>query len=355
MSAYNHWYRVAKTHRMPWLYRSFPAYEPCSYWLFCGKGSATWGSLCIVATLYAWGYNYSMHDMSVTQLIHMCVHMNMCIHMNISYEYTYRCVTCLIHMCARMTWCHAHVCVCMWYIRLTNVCVYSYDLFICIHMYVYAGDMFVTHMYVYSYDMFICIQTTCAWFGSSICVYTWICVCTRTYHMSTHTCAWLFSFICSYVFICVHTYGSVCVTCRFDMCDVTTSYVWHGTRIREACLIPMCDMTHSYAWRDDLLFATWHLLCAIKMSRTNKDVPHRDIFIRWRRCVAQRHLHRDKVPHLLRDIKMSCTNKDVAVSHSEGVTPCRARIKARCRLRLGVWGSGIWGDELSVPRCVRVE
>ena len=30
-------YRVAKTHRMPYLYRSFSAKEPCDEWRFCGK------------------------------------------------------------------------------------------------------------------------------------------------------------------------------------------------------------------------------------------------------------------------------------------------------------------------------
>jgi len=35
------WYRVAKTHRIPYLYRSFSAKEPYIQWLFCGKWSAT--------------------------------------------------------------------------------------------------------------------------------------------------------------------------------------------------------------------------------------------------------------------------------------------------------------------------
>ena len=30
-------YRVAKTHRMPYLHRSFSAKEPYNYWLFCEK------------------------------------------------------------------------------------------------------------------------------------------------------------------------------------------------------------------------------------------------------------------------------------------------------------------------------
>jgi len=34
-------YRVAKTHRMPYLYRSFSAKEPYNLWLFCEKGPAT--------------------------------------------------------------------------------------------------------------------------------------------------------------------------------------------------------------------------------------------------------------------------------------------------------------------------
>ena len=31
------WFRVAKTHRMPYLYRSFSAQEPYDEWLFCEK------------------------------------------------------------------------------------------------------------------------------------------------------------------------------------------------------------------------------------------------------------------------------------------------------------------------------
>ena len=31
------WYRIAKTHKMPWIYRSFSAKEPYDYWLFCGN------------------------------------------------------------------------------------------------------------------------------------------------------------------------------------------------------------------------------------------------------------------------------------------------------------------------------
>jgi len=45
-------YRVAKMHRMPYLYRSLPAKEPCTSWLFCGKRPATQGILCIFATMY---------------------------------------------------------------------------------------------------------------------------------------------------------------------------------------------------------------------------------------------------------------------------------------------------------------
>jgi len=44
-------YRVAKTQRMPYLYRSFFAKEPSYYWLFCGKWPATWGILWVFATL----------------------------------------------------------------------------------------------------------------------------------------------------------------------------------------------------------------------------------------------------------------------------------------------------------------
>jgi len=43
-------YRVAKMHRLPYLYRSFSAKEPCNWWFCCGKRPATYGILCIFAT-----------------------------------------------------------------------------------------------------------------------------------------------------------------------------------------------------------------------------------------------------------------------------------------------------------------
>ena len=36
------WYRVARTHRMPYIYRSFPAKEAFISWLFCGNRPATY-------------------------------------------------------------------------------------------------------------------------------------------------------------------------------------------------------------------------------------------------------------------------------------------------------------------------
>jgi len=45
-------YRVAKTHRIPYLYRSFFAKVTWIWWLFCGKLSATCGILRVFATLY---------------------------------------------------------------------------------------------------------------------------------------------------------------------------------------------------------------------------------------------------------------------------------------------------------------
>ena len=45
-------YSVAKTHRMPYLYRSFiSAKEPYNWWLFCEKWPATSGILWVFATL----------------------------------------------------------------------------------------------------------------------------------------------------------------------------------------------------------------------------------------------------------------------------------------------------------------
>ena len=44
-------YRVANTHRMPYLYRSFSAKERYNQWLFCGKQPTTSGILWVFATL----------------------------------------------------------------------------------------------------------------------------------------------------------------------------------------------------------------------------------------------------------------------------------------------------------------
>jgi len=45
-------YRVAKMHRMLYLYRLFCAKEPYNSWLICEKRSAAQGILCTFATLY---------------------------------------------------------------------------------------------------------------------------------------------------------------------------------------------------------------------------------------------------------------------------------------------------------------
>ena len=45
-------YRVAKTYRIPYLYRSFSAKVTYIWWLFCGKWSATQGIRWVFATLY---------------------------------------------------------------------------------------------------------------------------------------------------------------------------------------------------------------------------------------------------------------------------------------------------------------
>ena len=44
-------YRVAKTHRMPYLYKSFSTKQPCTLWLFCRKRPATSGIPCIFAAV----------------------------------------------------------------------------------------------------------------------------------------------------------------------------------------------------------------------------------------------------------------------------------------------------------------
>jgi len=45
-------YRVAKTHRMPYLCKSFSVKQPDIQWLFCKKRPATEGIVCVFATLY---------------------------------------------------------------------------------------------------------------------------------------------------------------------------------------------------------------------------------------------------------------------------------------------------------------
>jgi len=46
------YYRVAKMHRTPYLYRCPSAKETYNSWLFSAKRPATLGILCILATLY---------------------------------------------------------------------------------------------------------------------------------------------------------------------------------------------------------------------------------------------------------------------------------------------------------------
>jgi len=55
---YIYMYRVAKTHRMPSVYRSFSAKESYIWWPFCEKRPSTQVILCIFATLYASSHIY---------------------------------------------------------------------------------------------------------------------------------------------------------------------------------------------------------------------------------------------------------------------------------------------------------
>jgi len=58
-------YRVAKTHRIPYLCRSFSEKETYNEWLFCGKKPTSYGILRVFATLYtvhlARNYRAVMH------------------------------------------------------------------------------------------------------------------------------------------------------------------------------------------------------------------------------------------------------------------------------------------------------
>jgi len=76
-------YRVAKTHTMPHLYWSFVVKDPYDWWLFCREWPATWGILCVVATLYLIQLILSVGGVVVYSQItvrYICVYV---------YEYTY--------------------------------------------------------------------------------------------------------------------------------------------------------------------------------------------------------------------------------------------------------------------------
>jgi len=68
------WYRVAKTHRMPYLYRSFSAKEPYNQWLICEKWPATWGILSVFATLYIDTYTWEVSPLFSYTHTHIHTH-----------------------------------------------------------------------------------------------------------------------------------------------------------------------------------------------------------------------------------------------------------------------------------------
>ena len=64
-------YRLAKTHTMRRVYKSFSAQEPYDSWLFCGKRPAIGGTLCIFATL-EWT-QFSASENIFPHHLHLCL------------------------------------------------------------------------------------------------------------------------------------------------------------------------------------------------------------------------------------------------------------------------------------------
>ena len=61
------------------------------------------------------------------------------------------------------------------------------------------------------------------------------------------------------------------------VCDMTHSYVWHGSFIWVTWLIRMCDMAHSYLWHDPFICVTWLIYMC--------DMTHLYVKYDWFICV----------------------------------------------------------------------
>jgi len=142
------------------------------------------------------------------------------------------CVTWLMHLCDES--CHTcicvirldmHICDITYAISLMHRCdltysTVSHDLFMCVTWLIHVSDM--NHPSV-QYASCICVT-------SLICVTGLVRMCDMT-----HSYLWHGSFIC----------------------DMTHSYSWHDSFIRVTWLIHTCDMTHLYAWHDCFICVTW--------------------------------------------------------------------------------------------------
>jgi len=150
--------RVANTHRMPYLYMSFSAKEPCIQWLFCEKRSVTQGILCMYATLHL-THLYVQHDSLIflieepssmpgmsdrTWLIRLCD----TTHAYVRHD-SFICAKWLIHMCD-MT--HSLCDMTHSYVRHDSFIV-RHDSSICATWLIHMCDM--THSCV-RHDSFIC-------------------------------------------------------------------------------------------------------------------------------------------------------------------------------------------------------
>ena len=79
---------MAKTQRVPYVYRSFSCKRPYNWWVCCGKRHEIQGILCIFATLYIYTHIYiyiylSLSlSLSLSIYVHICTYIYICILIN---------------------------------------------------------------------------------------------------------------------------------------------------------------------------------------------------------------------------------------------------------------------------------
>ena len=121
---------VAKMHRKLFLYGLFSAKENYNYWLFCGKRPATYGILCIFATLYEW-----MHAISIFINDRYIIAIYMCWCTLRVYLHVYGCIL-YPHSYMADIW-QPYMCMHVFYILIFHIHTYIH---ICINTYIHTHN-----------------------------------------------------------------------------------------------------------------------------------------------------------------------------------------------------------------------